>query len=310
MAAAHSLVLVHTPGWQDVGDFEAIKAHVETMAPDIAVFIVNNGSRAPITRKKAAARPSLVFSPLRLLSFRPARGRIYAGRAMSKLDEMRALAEAGLPVPPFEEIRPETALAADVYGPFTVVKPSHALASWGQGVELMRTQDVRYRPPSEYAADQPGRYAPMVAQRFVDCGHAMTCRVLTFFGEPLFTYLRQSTVPLALDAKATRFETADFMPVPETSEASIVRDADILALARSAYRAVPDIALQACDILRDRNGRLHILEINPGGGTWMFSSENAWGYRKRLGIDDLAAPFDAFRTIARLLVERTRAEAS
>jgi hypothetical protein len=54
---------------------------------------------------------------------------------------------------------------------------------------------------------------------------------------------------------------------------------------------------------------LHLLEINPGGGTWMFSSRNAQIYKDRLGTDDLAAYFDAFRVCARVLVERTRAEA-
>ena len=56
-------------------------------------------------------------------------------------------------------------------------------------------------------------------------------------------------------------------------------------------------------------GRLYLLEVNPGGGTWMFSSESCGSYKESLGISDLAAEFDAFRTIARVLVERTRAEA-
>jgi hypothetical protein len=49
--------------------------------------------------------------------------------------------------------------------------------------------------------------------------------------------------------------------------------------------------------------------VNPGGGTWMFSSESAGSYKQSLGISDLAAEFEAFRTIARMLVDRTRAEA-
>jgi hypothetical protein len=41
----------------------------------------------------------------------------------------------------------------------------------------------------------------------------------------------------------------------------------------------------------------------------MFSSESCGSYKQSLGISDLAAEFDAFRTIARMLVERTRADA-
>ena len=61
-----------------------------------------------------------------------------------------ALAVAGLPVPKFEEIRPETVLSVEDYGPHVVVKPSDAFASWGQGIELRRTHDVRYRAPDDY----------------------------------------------------------------------------------------------------------------------------------------------------------------
>ena len=59
-----------------------IKAHVEHMAPDIEVSIASNITRSSYTRKKAASRPSLVFSPVRLLNFRPDRGKVYAGQPM------------------------------------------------------------------------------------------------------------------------------------------------------------------------------------------------------------------------------------
>jgi hypothetical protein len=304
-----NLVLVHSQGWQDRGDFLAIKAHVETIAPDIAVLIVANDIRSSVTRKQAAGRPTLIFSPVRLLEFRPLRGTLYAGTPMSKIDEMRALAAAGLPVPRFEVIGPATRLSPADYGPLVVIKPTYALASWGQGVELRRTETVRYRAPVEFPDWHPGRHAPMVAQQFIDCGHPMTCRVLTIFGRPIFTYCRESTKPLALPPDKDEFEQRDFMPSPPDRRAYVTRDPDMLALAASAYRAVPQAALQACDILRAKTGELYLLEINPGGGTWMFSSPSAHVYKEGLGVADLSLEFDAFRVIAQALVERTRAEA-
>lgn len=304
-----NLVLVHSRGWQDRADFLAIKAHVEKVAPDIAVFIVSNEIRSSVTRKQAAGRPTLIFSPVRLLEFRPLRGTLYAGTPMSKVDEMRALAAAGLPVPRFEVIAPATRLSAADYGPLVVIKPTYALASWGQGVELRRTDTVRYRAPGEFPDWHPGRHAPMVAQQFIDCGYPMTCRVLTIFGEPIFTYCRESTKPLALPADKDEFEQRDYMPSPPDRRAFVTRDPDMLALAARAYRAMPQAALQACDILRAKTGELYLLEVNPGGGTWMFSSSGAHAYKEVLGIDDLSVEFDAFRVIAQVLVERTRAEA-
>jgi hypothetical protein len=304
-----NLILVHSGGWQDRADFLAIKAHVEAVAPDIAVFIAANDIRSSVTRKQASRRPTLVFSPIRLLEFRPLRGKVYAGTPMSKIDEMHALAAAGLPVPRFEVLEPQTRLSSGHYGPLVVIKPSYALASWGQGVELRRTETVRYRRPDEFPDWHPGRHAPMVAQQFIDCGYPMTCRVLTVFGKPVFTYCRQSTKPLALPDGKDEFEQSEFMPSPPDRRAFVSREPDILALATQAYRAMPHVALQACDILRAKTGELFLLEVNPGGGTWMFSSPSAHVYKEGLGVSDLAAEFDAFHVIARALIERTRAEA-
>jgi len=309
MAPSSNLVLVHTDSWQSLADFVEIKARIEAKAPDIEVFIASNLTRSSYTRKKAARRPSLIFSPNRLLAFRPDRGKICVGKPMSKLTEMSRLVAAGIPVPTFEEIRPETILSSEIYGPYVIVKPTHELASWGQGIELLRTESVRYRAFSDYPADHPGRHAPMLAQKFIDCGHAMTCRVLTLFGVPLLTYCRESTKPLALDACIEPFQQPDFMPAPPDLIAYTTRDPAMLALAYAAYCAMPEIPLQACDILRAKNGNLYLLEINPGGGTWMFSNASANAYKAGLGIDDLTSEFDAFATCARLLIDRTRAEA-
>jgi hypothetical protein len=306
---SRNLILVHTQGWQDAADFEAIRAYVEDMAPDIEVIIVSNQARSSYTRRKAANRPTLVFSPVALLAFRPDRGKIYAGQPMSKLTEMQRLASGGIPVPAFEEIRPDTVLSPEIYGSYVVVKPSYSHASWGQGIELMRRESVRYRAPKEFPEGHPGRQGPMVAQKFVDCGYAMSCRVLTFFGATILTYCREATRPLALDSCSEPFAQADYMPAPPHARAYSTRDPAMLALAASAYKAMPDVALQACDILRDKKGDLYLLEVNPGGGTWMFSSRQAPAYKKSLGVEDLTTEFDAFETCARLLIERTRSEA-
>lgn len=304
-----NLVLVHTRGAQDVADFHEIGRMVSEIAPDIEVFIAENMQSSAYTRKKAAQRPTLIVSPMQLIKFRPERGKIYCGRPMSKLEEMRCLLAGGAPVPAFTALGPDTLLDPAVYGPLVIVKPSYAFASFGQGVELVRVGDVAYKPPQDYPEGHPGRRAPMIAQRFIDCGRPMSCRVLTFFGEPILTYLRQSTRDFADVAARPTFEQADFLPSWPDIEISSTTDAEFLSLARAAYAAIPDVPLQACDILRGKDGQVHLLEINPGGATWMFSNSSAPGFRKMLQVDDLTAEFNAFRTCARLLVERTRKEA-
>jgi hypothetical protein len=207
-------------------------------------------------------------------------------------------------------LTPDTVLTEAAYGPLVIVKPSYLLATFGQGIELWRTRNVRYRPPQAFPDGHPGRLAPMIVQRFIDCGYPMSCRVLRFFGEPVFSYCRESTIPLSLDAEKQIFEQSEYMPMQPNRRTYLRRDADMLRLAADAYRAMPQIALQGCDILREREtGRLYLLEINPGGGAWMFSNDGAPGYREALGISDLTAPFDAFHTMARILIDRTRREA-
>lgn len=304
------LILVHTEGWQDGNDFYRLAKEVEQRAPDIKTFVVSNTSASHVSRKAAAKEPTLVFSPIRLGRFRPDRGKVYAGAIKSKLEEIQQLAAAGIPIPEFEVLTPSTVLDEHRYGELTILKPTDQLASYGSGVELWRTRNVRFRDVAEFPPSHPGSKGPMIAQRFIDSGFPMTCRVLTFFGEPVFTYLRQSTNRLSLPEQEISFGQERYMPVYPDMTISISKEPDFLDLARRTYEAMPDVALQACDIVREeKTGKVYLLENNPGGGTWMFSNHNAAIYRKMLGIEDLMEPFDALRVCAELLIERTRLEA-
>jgi hypothetical protein len=186
MTAERNLVLVHTYGFQDVGDFQEIARIVQEIAPDIEVFIASNDIPSSTTRRRAGRRPTLVFSPGNLLEFRPMRGRIYAGSAIPKLEQLARFKAVGLPVPEFVEITPDFALPADVFGPLVVIKPGLSTASQGHHMTLMPRDAVRFQAREAYADDHPGRYGPMFAQRFIDTGPFINHhRVLTLFGTPL-----------------------------------------------------------------------------------------------------------------------------
>ena len=104
MAAERHLVLVHTPGYQDVADFHDIARKVRERAPDIEVFIASNTIASSVTRRQASKLPTLVFSPGNLLEFRPLRGKVYAGSPIPKLEQIARFKAAGLPVPASAEI--------------------------------------------------------------------------------------------------------------------------------------------------------------------------------------------------------------
>ena len=85
---------------------------------------------------------------------------------------------------------------------------------------------------------------------------------------------------------------------------------DVLAFSGEIYRAIPEVPFHACDIIREQaSGKLYVLEINPGGNTWVFSRDNTKKVVAELGGYDINQQFNAFETIADALIERTRLEA-
>lgn len=315
MAIERNLILVHTRGYQDVRDFQEIAGIAQRLAPDVEVFIASNDIPSSTTRRRASRRPTLVFSPGNLLEFSPLRGKIYAGCPIPKLEQIARFKAAGLPVPASAEITPDVALPAATFGSHIVVKPGYSQASRGVDIVLMRREAVRFQPQAAYPVDHPGRYGPMIAQKFIDTGPCVNhYRVLTLFGVPLIAFKTSSTEARPpLDAPDEELATvavkARRRVAPITRE--LTADADILDLARRTYSALPEIALQGVDIIKEAgSGQLFVLEANPGGNTWIFSKgEMTTRLQQALKLDRLTDQFDAFTRAAEVLIARTRAEA-
>ena len=183
-------------------------------------------------------------------------------------------------------------------------------SSHGRGIQLIRTRRVRYRPPADYPEGHPGRRAPMLVQQFIDTGERLTLyRVLTLFGEPLYCQFMRSRAPrVGLTAADDEIETAVIANQAVDEDQVFVSEADVLAIARLAHAAIPEVPLKGCDVIRDAaSGRLYVLEVNPGGNTWHFSSRFLANIRARNGPDfemRRINQFDALRTAARVLAER------
>jgi hypothetical protein len=317
VAVARHLVLAYRPGWQSLSDLAAIERHVRDIDRTIATFVVPTTSRSSATRKLAAARPSLVVSPGPIQTFRPLRGKVYQGSTMPKDEEVRRLVEGGVPVPKTALLTPDLVLDPAEWGEFVIVKPTDLItSSHGIGIVLMRTARVRYIAPRDYPPGHPGRRGPMLVQQFIDTGPEIkTYRVLTLFGEPLYAQLNIGDAnPFRRDADDTTLERAPVaLQAANTRRAVLVKEPDVLALARAAHAALPEIPLKGCDLLREAgSGRLWVIELNSGGNTWHFSSRYGQRLLRSLGHEFATArrrQFDALRTAARVLVERTNAEA-
>lgn len=311
-----NLVIAYDPGLVDVADFRQIRARIHALAPDIEVFLISNRAPSPSEVEAAAGRPTLVFSPTRLTGLRPLRGRVYAGRPMHKTVQTEVLAACGIRVPRTALLEPGMRPDPAEWGEFVVLKPaSGRVGLGGRGVQLMRTERVRYIAPEDYPRGHPGRRSPMLLQHFVDTGQRpMHYRVATLFGEVLFAYasrLVHERPPL--DAPDDVLEAATIASNGGERQRFFFEDEEVFALARRVYEAVPDAPLHGCDVVRDaRDGTLHVIEFNPGGLTWHLSSrgEKLDAARAQLGgRDALINQFGAFDVAARVLIERTRVEA-
>jgi hypothetical protein len=297
-----NLIIVHTPGAQDVSDFLKVKELIAERAPEIEVFLVANDAPQSVTRKKAAHRPTLIFSPYYLQHFKPARGKIYAGQVLTKLRQVRMLEEAGIPVPKAVFLNEDTQFDPAKWDDYVILKPN--VGSRGSGVRLSPFSKI-----FENARELGWPKTSYLVQRFIDTGAYPTeYRALTVFGEPV--YCNRVT------SQEQRPELNPDLPMdgriasnsgPRVSTPCY--DHDVLDLARRTFRAFPEVPVQGMDIIRDvHTGELYVLEVNPGGATWHLSSNLGKRLQERNGYS-YYEQFDAISVIADRLIHFTRREA-
>ena len=312
-AKSRTLILVNHPGRQERLDFEEIKEKIEAFAPAIDVQIVEAGGPANQLDERAWQRPCLVVSFATPIGFRPKRGLIYCCRPIPKFQQLEKLNRAGIPVPLSAQLEFGKPLNGSFWGPLVVLKPTTPGFMSQGAVFLMRTERVADLAEKVFPKGHPSRRLPVLVQRFVDTGERPSYyRVLTLFGEPLYCRKGnavQSRPPL--DASDEVLLNAD---IATNNERHLANDPDILRLARQTYAAMPAIPLQGVDIIREQaTDRLFVLEVNPGGNTWHFSSKNTQHlrqFRTVISREERIAQLGAWDVAARALISKTLEHAS
>jgi hypothetical protein len=313
-AKSRTLILVNHPGRQKPEDFEEIKAKIAALAPQIDVQIADASKPADELDESVWQRPCLVVSFGALVAFRPKRGLIYCCRPISKFQQLVRLSRAGIPVPLSAELIFGKPLDDHFWGPFVVLKPTTPGFMSQGAVFLVRTVRVAELADVIFPPGHPSRQRPVLVQRFVDTGEwPFYYRVLTLFGEPLYclqTYTANKRPPL--DSPDDVLLKAQIATNAQFGKSRAANDPDVLDLARRTYAAMPAIPLQGVDIIREQaSGRLFVLEINPGGNTWHFSSQHIERHQRpgRIQRSDRIAQFGAWDVAARILVKKTMEQA-
>lgn len=315
-AARRAIVLGHQPGWQAAEDWWEVARRIVAADPTTCVYVVDIMVKDERLAEQVATLPTLYMSPGPLRAFRILHGKVYHGRQIHKFDQARLLHEGGARVPNTTMLRPDIKLDEAVWGEFVVVKPSDPGAtSKGIGVNLVRTSSLSYRAPADYPKGHPGAKSSMIVQSFIDTGPFVTnYRLLTCLGQPLYLQRATSNVAITLQGSDDDIEAlpVDIQAHPHR-ERELIYDADIVALGALCYRAIPDVPVQGIDIVRHhRTGKLFVLELNPGGNTWHFSSSFMKPFRDAAGpeyVERQRTYLDAFGTVAHALIQKAHLEA-
>lgn len=307
-----NLVLVHWPERQSIEDFEEIARRIADRAPEIGVLIAESKEHDPEIMAKAALQPTVVVSMMPIRRFRVEHGTIFEGNDLPKSEQYARYRAAGIPVPDWEVIGPDTKLDAKTWGDYVIVKPD--LARKAAGIVIKKTGRVRYAAPEAYAEDHPGRASPMIAQKFVYTGRwANHYRITTLFGRTLFAIRCEADNgfrPLETRDGFKGAAGAGGAPVVSNKKSShytLSYDADIIALGEKAHSVFPEIPLLGHDIVRDADtGELFVLESNPRGDVWLLSSGTGRSLQATNGFD-LYSQFDALEIATQALVDKVRA---
>jgi hypothetical protein len=316
----HSLILAYNPNFMPDDDLQNIVGRIKQQAPAIETFITSARRISALAENLAQDRPSLFVSIGPLKNFEPKHGKVYQGQMMTKVAQLERLNAAKVPVPEWEVLEPNTRLNHAKWGKTVVLKPTAIVSSQGRGVQFVKTKMVQFISPEFFPARHPGSRGPLLAQSYVDTGEFPSeYRVLCFFGQPLYALKKMSQEKRPVVSNVYDLsDRRDLVTTKGTKKFGYsglrmkvthqVED-DVLELACKAFAAIPEAPLQGMDIVREQStGKLYVLETNPGGFTWHFSSKFAGTQRLIDGIRK-EEQMDAFSVAAEVLIERTLAEA-
>lgn len=308
-AAKFNLLLVHTPGKQDVADFLTIRNMMLGKAPDIDVFVVSLGQKIPHQFLGRSGLPALIFSAMPISLPNTVRGRLLSPPpAATKHDEYIMLKNANLPTPPSCLVtKVEDLLDIDL-GEIVVIKPNSGRR--GGGVTLIEAASLKTWSRETFEGS-PSNRGGMVVQRYVAIrSRPASYRVMTVLGEAVYCaeYIANANVgDMPKGSLAAGVQVASNVDDKVVVEAN---DADVISLAREVHRALDFTPVMGIDIVRDATtGELYVLELNSAGMTWHLSSDRGKALQRKNALN-YYDQFNALKVITDRLIIETRLRAA
>lgn len=322
MASFINLCLVIPPTRLDPNDFGAIAKIVQTLDPGILITILTPGDNAAAVKAERWKYKSVTIAIGPSGRFTPQRGPILQNGAVSKLEQYSRFIEAGVATPRTERFQFSKRYLPEVWSEFVILKPLPLTMTSKAGQSRMyRTHRLEHLSPQSLPANHFLREGPGLVQELIDTGpYPSKFRVLSLFGDPLYSSLTRSMVPrVSLDASDEDIEASIIDAKNPQSKAAdkdekrtvLAADPDVLAFARTVHGAFPRKPILGLDILkRESDGKLFALEVNAGGNVWHLSSSKE-KHRARLGGKEaMLAQHDAWNVSARALIRIAREHAA
>ncbi|MCC6984261.1 MAG: hypothetical protein IT535_13400 [Bauldia sp.] len=296
-----------------IDDFREVARRIEARAPDIRPRVFSSTINLATLFGTLSLPKGTVSIELDRVKLLAPRGKRLSHGRIPKLEQLRGLREAGIKVPRWTEIGPDTKLDPGEWGPYVVVKPSRG--SRGANVRIQKTSRVRYKAPDEFPADHAGRKGPMIAQQFVYTGKwPVAAKVLTYFGTAVAAmeyHGREELLPLTDRDRFGDAPGSSIVASAMGARMALCDDPEVPRLAERVHALWPDQPSLGVDIVRDsQTGELFVLELNPTGNSWILSGAVGESAKHQFGID-LHAQFGALDILTEtsIAVARRFAEA-
>lgn len=323
-----NLILIHR-GPEYERDFDEIATLVNSIDRDITVYHLPNDLEVELP-VSAWQYPTLTVALMSKFKLPIRRGPILRNRFIDKVEQADIVRKSNLRYPPLMRYAPGMKLDPIVFGDYVIIKPM-SLTSTGEGVQLFRRRRLEAMTINDFPKDHPifKDEKGYIVQKFIDTGaYPSWNRVITFLGKPIYAVNGTLTVarpPLNASDEVLQKATVAIQGLSRQRELRV--DDDVMEFSLKVAKAFEELPLLAIDILREESSkRLYFLECNPGGNTWHFSSTQPGGINLRhqlgeiekngpekaleLGRQRMIDQFDAFNTIAQVLVELSQQRSS
>jgi len=259
------LVLIPQVGMTGTADFIEIGKRIMKKRPKIGVFVYG-ADRYDQFKWRHKFRPTLTVCMGHEPDIKVPRGTFLHGDQCDKVDEYHHLETAGIIVPKWTTLQPNTSYDPDEWGKYVIVKPAEGYR--GKDVVFKKTTRLHYKP--EKHADEK-----WIVQEFIYTGeHPTNYRATTLLGKTMWVTKSTNThsgPPLTDPNQLTGQSPVGNSAMGTTTlcqEQDVIEFADYIA--QTAY---PDVPVLGIDIIRCAlTNKLYCCETNPFGYTWHYSS--------------------------------------